>query len=246
MNARVELGVGGERLALEFAVPAGPARPRHVLPMAQDLANQVVDQAVRRAGEQGARVSCRKGCGACCRQFVPIAETEAYHLAELLAALPEPRQAVVRERFRAALARLEEAGFALDPERFAGEDTSRLGLAYFHLGIACPFLEDESCSIHLQRPISCREYLVTSPAQECARPEERGIVGVAVAPKTWTAFARLGNAGAERKLRWVPLIAALRFAEAHPEPAPSRSGPELAQEFLSILTGARVPGPPDR
>ncbi len=48
---------------------------------------------------------------------------------------------------------------------------SRSARRYFHLGIACPFLEDESCSIHADRPISCREYLVTSPAVNCADPK---------------------------------------------------------------------------
>ena len=38
-----------------------------------------------------------------------------------------------------------------------------LGREYFQLGIPCPFLEEESCSIYHDRPITCREYLVTSP-----------------------------------------------------------------------------------
>jgi Fe-S-cluster containining protein len=37
----------------------------------------------------------------------------------------------------------------------------------------CPFLEDESCSIHPDRPLVCREYLVTSPAELCAGPRRK-------------------------------------------------------------------------
>jgi hypothetical protein len=33
---------------------------------------------------------------------------------------------------------------------------------YFLQGVACPFLEAESCGIHPDRPLACREYLVTS------------------------------------------------------------------------------------
>jgi Fe-S-cluster containining protein len=35
--------------------------------------------------------------------------------------------------------------------------------------MACPFLENDSCSIYLDRPIRCREFLVTSDARYCAQ-----------------------------------------------------------------------------
>ena len=48
------------------------------------------------------------------------------------------------------------------------------------MGVPCPFLEDESCSIHPERPLVCREYLVTSPAALCAGPTQEGVTPVAV------------------------------------------------------------------
>jgi hypothetical protein len=50
-----------------------------------------------------------------------------------------------------------------------------LGHLYFEPAIACPFLEDESCSIHPDRPLACREYLVSSPASACAHPSPESI-----------------------------------------------------------------------
>lgn len=44
------------------------------------------------AAAGGRVVSCRKGCGACCRQLVPLAWSEAYQPGELVNALPEPRR----------------------------------------------------------------------------------------------------------------------------------------------------------
>ncbi|HEY4330425.1 MAG TPA: YkgJ family cysteine cluster protein, partial [Phycisphaerae bacterium] len=38
---------------------------------------------------------------------------------------------------------------------------------YFDLRIACPFLENELCSIYTDRPLVCREYQVTSPVSHC-------------------------------------------------------------------------------
>src|SRR4051812_30254673 len=75
-TADIQLAIGGERLRLEITVPAGPARPRDLLPVLQGLTDVVVGIAVRSAEGQGQAVSCRKGCGACCRQLVPISESE--------------------------------------------------------------------------------------------------------------------------------------------------------------------------
>ena len=111
----------------------------------------------------GASISCRAGCGACCRQVVPITETEARHVRDLVEAMPEPRRQQIRERFAAGRQRLEDAGL-LETFQHPTEIPDRVaaGMEYFRLGIACPFLEDESCSIHPDRPLSCREYLVAN------------------------------------------------------------------------------------
>ena len=53
------------------------------------------------------------------------------------------------------------------------EERTELAYEYFKHGIACPFLEDESCSIHPDRPMACREYLVSSPAENCRAPRRR-------------------------------------------------------------------------
>jgi Fe-S-cluster containining protein len=106
-------------------------------------------------------VSCRKGCGACCRQVVPLTPPEAFHLEELVAQAPSERKRKLNLRFRLVVRRLKREGMAQVPLfHHAG--------AYFRLGIACPFLEDESCSIHLDRPLVCREHLVVSPAENCS------------------------------------------------------------------------------
>ena len=72
--------------------------------------------------------------------------------------------------------------------------------AYFALGIPCPFLEEESCSIHPDRPLVCREYLVTSPAELCAGPTQEGVTPVPV-PKVSLAARGLQD---ERE-EWFPL-----------------------------------------
>jgi Fe-S-cluster containining protein len=100
--------------------------------------------------------------------------------------------------------------------------------------VACPFLEDESCSIHPDRPIACREYLVTSPAENCARPSAETVRMVPLAGTASNAIAHLGEEPPAR-VRWVPLVLALEWAEAHPDEGPARPAPEILQEFFARL-----------
>jgi Fe-S-cluster containining protein len=167
------LTIAGTKVELEVTVPARPVRAVKMLPIFQQLTNAIVDVGVGKAEANGAMISCAKGCGACCRQLVPIAESEAYQLQELVNTMPEPRRTMIRSRFAAAKEQLQSSEL-FDGILFSGElsvDARRqLGLDYFQQGIACPFLEDEACGIHPDRPLACREYLVTSPAVNCAAP----------------------------------------------------------------------------
>ena len=221
VKVRVGMKVWDNDVEMEMTLPAGSVRLESLLPVFQRIADSLVDLAAERAGEQGGKVSCRKGCGACCRQVVPISAVEARSIGRLVEELPEPRRTEVRARFAKARERLAEAGLLAkleDTEGFEESEVKSFGLAYFHLGIPCPFLEEESCSIHSERPISCREYLVTSPAANCADPKPGTIDRVELPGKVWTALARVGSAGPpERFNRWVPLILAPDWASAHPD-----------------------------
>ena len=107
------------------------------------------------------------------------------------------------------------------------------GMDYFSLGIACPFLEDENCSIHDDRPTSCREYLVTSPAENCARPRAETIKHVPVPVQSFATLAGLESEGDEKTLPWVPLGLALEYAAEERVPPVERDGLEWINLFFS-------------
>src|SRR5436305_15331755 len=78
-TATVEFTLQGEGFHLQarVAVPAGPARAGDLLPLARALSDAVVRQTSQAVEETGARISCKMGCGACCRNLVAISEVEA-------------------------------------------------------------------------------------------------------------------------------------------------------------------------
>jgi Fe-S-cluster containining protein len=176
--ATVTLTIRGRRLDLHMSIPDGTVGAPAMLPLFRKVAEDLLDAGVAGAEAAGKSVSCKKGCGACCRQLVPISPVEAREIGRVIERMAPARREVILERFAAARRRLAEEHLLeplSQPDHFSHEHMRSLGREYFQLGIACPFLEEESCSIYHDRPITCREYLVTSPAENCSRPTAQNI-----------------------------------------------------------------------
>jgi Fe-S-cluster containining protein len=246
VTADVALNIAGRRLGLQLTVPTAPTEAKRMLPLFRSLADTIVGIAVEDAEAAGLKISCKAGCGACCRQIVPISKPEAHRLREVVDEMPEERRAEILARFDAAHERLRAAGLMerLAARAFASKpEAATFGLEYFAQGIACPFLENESCSIYAERPISCREYLVTSPAESCARPSPETVRCVPMPGRVSNSFSPLGAQARERSAPWVPLILALRWAAEHPHEPALRPGPEIVREVFSRLTEREIEGP---
>lgn len=229
VTATLKLRAGGEPLTLALTIPAGETTAEALLPVLQGLSSLFAARGEARVEQAGKTISCRAGCGACCRQLVPVAGAEARHLDRLVAAMPEPRRTQVRARFDAALAALDAAALLDRLADSTAISSADQGMAYFRLGIPCPFLEDESCSIHPDRPLGCREYLVTSPAENCADTEARDIEMV---PLAWNGMGAL--IGVDAADRWVPLVLALRYAAAAPPPV-RRTGRTILSAVVATM-----------
>src|SRR5260370_39120383 len=223
-TATLRLTVGELKVAHSITVPSAAVPATEVVPALQGLVNAVVA-----AAEVGKTISCRKGCGACCRQLVPISRTEGERLLQLIEVMPAERREILSRRFDAAAAAIEAAGLN---ER--GEPTDReRSVAYFALRIPCPFLEDESCSIHSARPPVCREYLVASPAELCAGATQEGVTPVAV-PKVSPAARGLEESqpDVDTSRRWFPLALLMDWAKTRQHGATRRPGPDWVQRFV--------------
>jgi Fe-S-cluster containining protein len=246
VDARVVLQLGTERLEARFSVAKEPIAPVDLLPIARAIVERIIQSAIADL-PPGKEITCKAGCGACCRQLVPISQTEARMLAFLVRDMPEPRRSVVAERFRAAESKLRETGMwdvLRDRANWVPDDVRRRGLEYFHLGIPCPFLEDEACSIHPDRPLSCREYLVTSDPAHCAAVRGESIDQVPLALKVSAAMNRMApmKDGAIF-YPWVPLVQIFDWIAANPEPPVEKPGPELVNEFFEKLTSQPIGAP---
>lgn len=246
LSAEAEISVDGRSIHLKLVVPAGKVAAEALLPTLHQFSKQVAESVEEKALEAGKEIACQKGCGACCRQPVPLTAAEARHLAALVAAMPEPERTTTTERFDKALAKARKAGLAetmLGLKRMNEKEKRAMAAAYFDLGIACPFLVDESCSIHPLRPLVCREYLVTSSPEHCKNLDGPKINRLPFpAPITQT-FAQLETESEPAEDRFMLLISALHWASNNPERGIERPGPEWVQEFFQKLSRSEIPSP---
>ena len=154
-----------------------------------------------------------------------ISYVEAQDLAELVASLPVERQTVIRGRFADALSQLEAAGVVSPKESPGGRamlapddhpsNIHDVARRYFQEQIPCPFLENESCSIHPRRPLVCREYHVTSPAENCRRLYEVGVERLHPPLHMGEVMARTVQKAIGASLEMIPLVLSLEWSEEH-------------------------------
>ena len=226
-------------LRARVGVPSGPIRLAELAYNALGLDQRLVALAERREARQGRAISCRKGCGACCRHLVPLSPPEAWMMADVVASMPEPRRRAVYGRFEAAVRELEKHGFR---ERLmqgveTDEAVRELARAYFALWLDCPFLEEESCSIHAVRPSICREYMVTTPAELCADPFGQPVRRISVSVRLSKALARLAAEllGGEPQL--IPLPLGLAWAAEHAEEGRREwDGRTMLERLLTLMS----------
>jgi Fe-S-cluster containining protein len=219
-NIRVVFTVNGRPVPVEARVPDRAVRFDELLPALRAMDDRLIGAAVAQSEAAGERVSCSKGCSACCRtQPVPITPPEAFALARLVDALPEPRQTEVRAAFAAAAAQLRAADLYDVYMRRDPATTREVALAavrrYMTLALACPFLENDACGIYADRPFVCRQYLVTSPPDLCAAPLDNPVRPVRAPAAFATAMLKASETLSGRAQYTVPLVLALDYAAAN-------------------------------
>jgi Fe-S-cluster containining protein len=253
LSGDLKLNIGGEHFDLNLTIPAGRVKPQRMLPVFQKLTNEIVARGIQRTEEAGKQISCKAACGACCRQPLLISEAEVYNLAGLVASMPDERRRVIEQRFREGIQHFAGidwfARFDSMSARAAeghSEELAREFVAllteYIEQRIPCPFLEAESCSIYEDRPLICREYLVTSPAENCANPRPDNTAKIPIsgaASKAFAALTKTDNSAAGSSLL---LIRLLEFAANKPERFEERNGPAWADDFFRLLTNKKDPG----
>jgi Fe-S-cluster containining protein len=246
-QGKLHLDVQGQTRAIEFPVAVGEATPLDLIPMARSLSAGITAAGIEWAVSEGHAISCAAGCAACCRPLIPISPIEAVSLLDVVRAMPEPRQSEVRGRFAAAVKRMEKSGL-LDAKTKKGRNAllqknvvrgesawDNVSRRYHALQIACPFLENEACSIYEQRPMVCREYHVVTPKEYCATLDKR-TQAIPWFVRLSEVLAEAGRAIVGGTSASIPLALALEWAEVHGDAFRTpHDGETMAQTLLETI-----------
>lgn len=247
---------GGRTVPVRLDLPEGSIETEITLPAAEErlvvlafqllpLSGEVADMAAQAAGKAGFPISCKKGCGVCCRQLVPLSPPEAAMIFEFIETMSEPRKSTIRKRFDRQLTKLKDSKFLTRLERLRDPEVSDneyngITQAYFDLDVSCPFLEDECCSIYPLRPSMCREYLVTSPSESCADPVTRPVRRVPVSIRLSEALARTWASLSGELVQVIPLILAPTWVHENPQVRGIRG--DAVSLLRSVLSDLREAG----
>lgn len=249
VSVEFAVAIGEGKFTATAVVPAGQTNLTQILPVLQSLDDSFIGGVTAQLSEAGFPVSCKAGCGACCRQMVPISIFEAEALSAWIRSLPEAHQQELTGRFHRALLSFSAAGLIdrmVNQDWLAETESARkLALDYFYQHVPCPFLEDESCSIHPIRPLVCREYLVSSPPVFCEDPAGLKVVPARL-PLNFSRILNSIGAEIERDSRgWIPLVFLFAWMEsgARPGEAVAGVGPQVLYEFVKRMDVARSPLP---
>ncbi|MUM76356.1 YkgJ family cysteine cluster protein [Pseudodesulfovibrio sp. F-1] len=243
MRLLIDFGQG-DPLTLRLKLPLGPVSVGDLLWAVFAVADAIHKRTALDLAAMGKTIGCGPGCSRCCHQLVPVSDHEAAHLAGLVRAMPEPLRRRVISRFALATNTLDQAGLitpltghfstgASDAAAF--RDLAR---RYWRLGIPCPFLEKDCCLVHPNRPMACRQYLVTSPPELCAAlhtPEQNHelVLHPVDAGGALAAFSGEGL----RHSRVLPLTFSLLAERAiRSEPALTLPAPVMLGRFLTLMT----------
>ena len=227
------------KIVAEINLRPGPERLVVLAFKMLAISSEVADMATRAAEKLGFEVSCNKGCGACCRQLVPLSPPEAAMIFEFVESMPEPQKSEVRIRFSVAIRHLKEICLLEKLERLQNplmnnEEYDAITREYFLAQVPCPFLVNECCSIHEVRPSMCREYLVNSPAENCKNPKSGRITRLPISLRLSEALARTWASISKEHVQVVPLILALEWTKKNES---ARSTGADSVQLLTTLLG---------
>jgi len=167
-----ELDIIGRTTRFSICVMQKQAKLSDIIPLARKLSTKLAIITLNNLHSNGIFVPCRKGCSACCNYLIPLSVPEAFRLREEVLAMPTEQSRDVLQSF------LDTAKIILNekpkifkanesPETNCQTQLIELSKWYASLKLTCPFLSNNLCTLYEQRPVACREYIVTGSALLC-------------------------------------------------------------------------------
>jgi Putative zinc- or iron-chelating domain len=218
----VSLNTSAGQITTAVDVPTGFVPITSIVPLMRRVGEEAQALEVTRLAEQGRVPSCQKGCAACCRMLVPLSAPEAFTVRDWVRSRPAEQRDRIIARFAETKVRLLSHGLwqrlwelCEVSDHSSDEALDDVNRRYYALRIACPFLEEEICTIYDERPAACRELLVTSPADRCEDLIANPVDAIPIPMRISTVLGLLWQDLTSTSTRLIPFPLALDWAENH-------------------------------
>ena len=168
----LEFNILDEPIRLRVGIRDDYARLSDIVPLARALSTEVALLMLGKIAKEGEYVPCCKGCSECCNYLVPVSVPEAFRIRDELLAMPTEQGGLLLQSFLdASRTILDSTNNGCDLSRICDasseEQLSDLSKWYRGLKLPCPFLSESICTSYEQRPVTCREYIVTGTPLIC-------------------------------------------------------------------------------
>ncbi len=206
---------------VQVRVPTAFIRITDIVPVIRSMGEQAQAVEVSSVLQTGKKISCQKGCSACCEGLmVAVSPPEAFSLSEMMRTLPTAHRQRIEDRLVVTREHLAEAGLLPALQNLAESSTQQndegsepINRAYYALRLPCVFLENGACSIYEHRPSACREHLVTSPAELCQDTVQNAVAELSVPIRVGTVLSILWAEMMGGPVRLIPLPVMFEWAD---------------------------------
>ncbi len=165
-----ELDFLGKTIQLDIALAKSSAKLSDIVPLARQLSSKFSIMTLEQLRKDGETIGCCKYCSACCKYLVPLSIPEAFRLNDEVMALPEQFRQQFTQSFVDAAEKIlgnENKDFDLNESSANQLQVTQISKWYSDLQLSCPLLFDDLCTLYEQRPLACREHIVTDSADLC-------------------------------------------------------------------------------
>jgi Fe-S-cluster containining protein len=231
----VKLDIFGKSLRICIGAENKSAKLSDLVPLARLLSTKIISITRQHITNNGDIIACRPCCSQCCRHLVPLAIPEVMAMAQSERAFPEESCLLTARSI-----------LELTPKHFIEEFTKTeskicaklkdISDWYSQINLPCPFLLNRLCTIYEQRPIACREHLVTGSASKCKANSTNQAQPVQIPISILEALAQLTSELEQTTIEAIILPFAVVWCRENPEyfkhtwPAS-----QLVRRFINIL-----------
>lgn len=168
-----ELNIAGKMVPFHINVANDKATLADIVPLARKLSTKMAIAFLADLRKNGLSVPCRKGCCACCSSLIPMSVPEVFRMREELLAMPnDVSNRILGACIHTAETILNKTRRTSYLEGFSKSGKPRISQInkwYGKLKLACPLLSGDLCTLYEQRPLACREHIVTGSSDSCQK-----------------------------------------------------------------------------